>query len=435
MTDIMSDASPSPATAGAVAQQAEPQSLPEGGLFRSLENPSFRKWSAGALVSNIGAWMQRIAQDWLVLTVLTDNDASAVGIVTALQFGPQLLLIPWTGTAADRYDRRKLLMATQGAMALLALALGLLTILGLVRTWHVYLFAALLGGVTAFDTPVRHTFVADMVGESHLSNAVALNASSYNASRLLGPAVAGLVIAAVGSGWAFILNAVSFAAVLWSLIAIRPGDLIPRVTAEPGSGGVAEGFRYIMQHRDLKTQLLMLTIFFTVVLNFPVFISTMAASVFHLGARGFGLLTSAMAVGSVTGALLAARRPRPTLQIIVSASVIFGIALLGAAVAPNTFLFALALPIAGAASQTVTTSLMALMQMTTEPVLRGRVMALLLTVSIAGQPVGAPLIGWIANAAGPRLAVMTGAAAGLLAAVIGFRHLRAQADSRRPSRT
>ncbi len=176
------------------------------GIFRALRSYNFRVWSAGALVSNIGAWMQRIAQDWLVLTELTHRDARAVGLVTALQFAPQVLLLPWTGWAADHLDRRRLLFATQSVMGVLALGLGSLTVSGLVRAWQVDVFAFLLGCASAFDQPARQTFVGDMVGEDDLSNAIGLNSTSFNASRLIGPAVTGLLIAAVGSGWVFILN-------------------------------------------------------------------------------------------------------------------------------------------------------------------------------------------------------------------------------------
>lgn len=394
-------------------------SPPGAGVFRSFEYHNFRVWSAGALVSNIGTWMQRIAQDWLVLTGLTDRDATAVGVVVALQFAPQVLLLPWTGWAADHLNRRKLLMATQATMGGLALILGLLTVNGLVRTWHVDVFAFLLGCATAFDAPARQTFVADMVGEADLSNAVALNSTSFNASRLVGPAIAGLLIAAVGSGWVFIINAASFVSVLASLALMRPGELTARERPDAKSGSLVEGFRYVWRRPDLKVLLAMLLIFGALGLNFPIFISTMAASVFHTGAGGFGLLTSCMAVGSVIGALLAARRERPTLPLIVIGAAVFGCGYAVAAAMPSYGLFGVSLIAVGAASQTVTTSTTSLVQMSTEPAMRGRVMALLLAVALGGQPVGAPLVGWIANAFGPRWAIAVGAAAGFGTAAIG----------------
>ena len=388
-------------------------------MFRALRSYNFRVWSAGALVSNVGAWMQRIAQDWLVLTGLTHHDAAAVGLVVALQFLPQLLLLPWTGWAADHLDRRRLLFATQTAMGALALGLGLLTVSGVVRIWHVDVFAFLLGCAAAFDAPARQTFVAEMVGEEDLSNAVALNSTSFNASRLVGPALAGLLIAAVGTGGVFLLNAASFLAVLVSLALMRTGALHRRDRPVRKPGALVDGFRYVRGRGDLQVLLLMLFVFGAFGLNFAIFISTMAASVFHAGADGFGLLTSAMAFGSVSGALLAARRERPNLPLIIAGALVFGCAYALAAMAPSLPLFALALAVVGAASQTVTTTTTSLVQISTEPAMRGRVMALLLAIALGGLPLGAPVVGWVANAFGPRWSLALGAAAGLATAAIG----------------
>jgi MFS family permease len=179
---------------------------PAAGTFRSLRSFNFRLWTVGGLISNVGTWMQRVAQDWLVLTQLTHHDASALGIVMGLQFAPQLLFLPWTGSAADRLNQRKLLIVTQATMGVLALALGVLTVTGIIRLWHVYVLAFLSGSAAALDAPVRQTFVAEMVGDEDLHNAVALNSTSFNAAQMIGPAVAGLLIASVGIGWAFLLN-------------------------------------------------------------------------------------------------------------------------------------------------------------------------------------------------------------------------------------
>src|SRR5271163_2152379 len=212
--------------------------------FRSLEGFNYRMWAGGALVSNVGTWMQRVAQDWLVLTQLTHHNATAVGVVMSLQFGPQVLLLPLTGFAADHLDRRKLLFATQAAMGALALGLGILTIAGHVQLWQVYVFAFLLGCAAAFDSPARQTFVSDLVVEADLANAVALNSTSFNAARAIGPAIAGLLIASLGSGWVFLINAASFAAVLVSLSLLRVDELHLR-RAHRTRGSFAEGFRYI----------------------------------------------------------------------------------------------------------------------------------------------------------------------------------------------
>lgn len=274
---------------------------PLRGTFRSLDIFNYRVWATGAIVSNVGTWMQRTAQDWLVLAELTHRNATAVGVVMALQFGPQLLFLPVSGLAADRLDRRKLLLATQSSMGVLALLLGILTVTGFVRLWHVFGFAFLLGTVSAFDAPARQTFVFDLVGEVDLSNAVALNAASFNMARMIGPAIAGLLITAVGTGWVFLINAASFVAVIASLMMLRRGELTPTIATRSTHNGFIAGFRYVRAHPDLFAILLMFFFIGTFGLNFPIFISTMAVSVFHTGARGFGLLSSIMAIGSVGG--------------------------------------------------------------------------------------------------------------------------------------
>ena len=276
-------------------------------MFGALRIRNYRVWAGGALVSNVGTWMQRVAQDWLVLTILTHRNASAMGVVMALQFGPQLLLLPWSGYAADRFDRRKLLIATQAALGLLALGLGLVTVLGVVTLWQVYGFAFLLGCVSAFDAPVRQVFVNELVGEAYLANAVSLNSTSFNAARMIGPAMAGLLIAAVGCGWVFLINAASFAGVLASLL-LRVDQLHGSGRGAGKTGGIAEGFRYVWRRPDLMAVLVMLLLIGTFGLNSPIFISTMALTAFHGGAGQYGLLTSAFAVGSVGGGHIARRR-------------------------------------------------------------------------------------------------------------------------------
>ncbi len=367
--------------------------------------------------------MQRTAQDWLVLTELTHNNATAVGVVMALQYGPQLLLLPLTGFAADHLDRRRLLLATQAAMGVLALALGILTIAGLVQLWHVYVFAFLLGCAAAFDAPARQTFVSELVGEADLSNAVALNSTSFNAARLIGPAIAGTLIAAVGTGWVFLINAASFAAVLCSLCLLRVGELHAGSKASRSRGSFAEGFRYVGRRPDLKAVLLMLFLIGTFGLNFPIFISTMSVTVFHGGAARYGLLTSTMAIGSIVGALLSARRPKPDMRLLAGGASMFGLGLALAAFMPNWRLFGLALILVGVSAQTLTTGAISLVQLSTAPAMRGRVIAILLAITLGGTPLGAPVIGWVADALGPRWALGVGAAAGLAAAAVGFCYL------------
>jgi len=391
--------------------------------FRSLKNRNFRIWAGGAIISNIGTWMQRTAQDWIVLTELTDHKAAAVGLVMALQFGPQLLFLPLTGFAADHFDRRKLLFATQAGMGTMALGLGVLTVTGLVQLWHVYVFAFLLGSIAAFDAPARQTFVSELVGEADLPNAVGLNSTSFNAARMIGPAIAGALIAGIGTGWVFLLNAASFAAVLGSLALLRVDDLHRFDRPVRKRGSFAEGFRYVGSRPDLKAGMMMLFLIGTFGLNFPIFISTMSVTVFHQGAGRYGLLSSMMAIGSVTGALLAAGRDRPHIGILLGASIVFAIGFGLAAIVPSYWLFGLTLALIGVAAQTFTTTSASIVQISTEPAMRGRVMAILFGIALGGTPIGAPIVGWVADHFGPRWALGVGAAAGLAAALVGIRYL------------
>jgi MFS family permease len=393
------------------------------GTFRSLAIRNYRIWAGGGLVSNVGTWMQRTAQDWLVLTQLTQQNATAVGIVMSLQFGPALFLLPLTGYVTDHYSRRRILFVTQLAMGLLALGLGLLTLAGAVQLWHVYVFALLLGTVTAFDAPARQTFVAELVGENDLTNAVALNSTSFNAARMIGPAAAGLMIASTGTGWVFLINAASYVAVLCSLGMLRSGELHRRDRAQRPRGGMLAGFRYVAGRPDLQVLLLMLFLLGTFGLNFPIFISTMSVGVFHAGAREYGMLTSAMAVGSVTGALLAARPGKPRLPRIIVAAAVFGIGCGAAAVAGGYGMFGAALVAIGISAQIFTTSTNSLVQIATEPDMRGRVMAILLGIFFGATPLGAPTVGWVADRFGPRWALGVGAASGIAAAIVGLRYL------------
>ncbi len=408
-------------------------------MFRSLSGFNYRVWAAGALVSNVGTWMQRTAQDWIMLTQLTDHDAAAVGFVMALQFGPQLLLLPLTGLVADRFDQRKILMVTQAAGGVLGLGLGILTVTGAVQLWHVYVFAALLGIVAAFDAPARQTFVSQLVGGANLSNAVALNSASFSAARMIGPAVAGLLTAAVGAGWVFLINGASFGAVLVSLLFLRVGELQRSARASSKKGNLLEGFRYVRSRPDILVILVMVFLIGTFGLNFPIFISTMATTVFHKGAAEFGVLSSVMAIGSVIGALLSARRDKPRLRFLFGASAVFGGAATVAALMPTYWGFAVALAAVGLAAQTMMTTANGAVQLSTPERLRGRVMAIYMAIFMGGTPIGAPIVGWVANEFGPRWALGVGAASGIAATLVGllwlvkYRHLRMHYADRRLS--
>ena len=385
--------------------------------FRSFAVVNFRLWFAGALVSNIGTWMQRIGQDWLVLTQLTDNDAVAVGIASALQFGPSLVLLPITGLVADRFDRRRVLAITQSAMGLLGLGLGLITVLGIVELWMVFGFALALGVAAAFDAPARQAFVGELVPPTLLSNAVALNSASFNGARLIGPALAGFLTAAVGAGWAFLINAATFGAVLIALALLRPEQFTPITRPPRAKGQIRAGFRYVRKRPDIQLVFVMIFITGTLGFNFPIFIATMSVE-FDQGAGEFGVLSSVLAIGSLSGALLAARRERPRLRTVTLASAGFGVSLGLAALAPNVWLFGALLVLVGLTGLSMMASANGYVQTTTSPKMRGRVMALYLAIFLGGTPIGAPLIGWVADTLGPRWALVIGATSGLVAAAI-----------------
>ncbi|MGO1497957.1 MFS transporter, partial [Agrococcus casei] len=299
-------------------------------MFRSLTLFNYRAWFFGALISNIGAWMQSTALAWIVLTVLTENDAGAVGINMALQFGPQLLLVPISGLIADKFDRRKILLMTQTSLGLLAVALAAITVTGVVELWMVQIFAFAFGVTQAIDAPARQAFVSQLVGRKFLPNAVALNSASFHGARLIGPAVAGVSIAIVGPGWVFALNALTFAAMIIALLAMRTDELEPSPRGAKGFGDIVQGLKYVRRRDDILIVMLMAVLLGTFGLNFQIFISTMTLE-FDADAEVFGVLSSAMAVGSVTGALLSARSERPKYSVIIGGIGLFAVGIAAAA--------------------------------------------------------------------------------------------------------
>jgi MFS family permease len=386
--------------------------------FRALRIPNYRLWATGALVSNTGTWMQRVAQDWLVLTVLTHNSGVATGITTGLQFAPIALLAPVSGAVADRLDRRRLLMATQALCGVLALVLGVLVVADVARLWHVYLLAGLLGVVAAFDGPARQAFVSEMVDARDLPNAVGLNSASFHAGRLIGPGIAGLLIARFGTGPVFLINAVSFGAVLLSLQRMSVADLRPAPRVPRGSGAVRAGLAYVRHRPDLVVLLSVVGMVGTFGLNFQLTTALMARTVFDKGSGAYGLLGSIMAIGSLGGALLAARREHPTLRLVLGATALFGLAGLVASAMPTYVSFAVALIPVGLAALTVMTAANAAVQLSTAPELRGRVMALYMAIFMGGTPVGAPLVGWIGEQFGARWTIAVGGLVSLATAAV-----------------
>ncbi|AUH68913.1 MULTISPECIES: MFS transporter [Gordonia] len=382
--------------------------LRQSSTFASLAVPNFRTYVTGALVSNVGTWVQRVAQDWLVLQ-LSGGSAMAVGITTALQFVPALVLSPFGGVLADRFDKRRLLMFTQSWMALSALVLGALAVSGVAQTWHVYVFAVVFGMGTALDAPARQAFVSEMVGTERLTNAIGLNSSAFNAARLIGPGVAGLIIAAFGSGWAILSNGVSYLAFLIALMLLNRDELVPAEPLRRAKGQVREGVRYVAARADLLIALGVGFAVGTFGLNFQMTNALMVRNEFHLDAEMYGLLGTVSGAGSLLGALLAARRKSsPGLRFVVSAALVFAVVNVLSGALPTPLLYGLVLPLVGLSALLSLTATNMYVQMHVDPQVRGRVMALYMTVLMGGTPIGAPLLGLLAEWFGPRAPLIGG---------------------------
>ncbi len=388
-------------------------------MFASLRVRNYRRYASGQVVSLVGTWMQRVAQDWLVLE-LSGGSPVALGIAVALQFAPTLVLSLWAGLLADRYDKRVLLIAVQVGMGLCGLLLGVLDVGGVVALWQVYLLCVVLGCFSAIDVPVRQSFAVEMVGPDQVTNAVALNSMTFNIARIAGPAVAGLLIVAVGTGWVFLINATSYAGVVAGLVAMDPGRLLrpPRVPRRRGQ--LAEGLRYVRGRRDLVVLLSLVFFVATFGLNFHTTLAVVARNVFGRGADAYGLLATLLAVGTLTGAALAARRSgrgRPRLRLVFGAAAAFGVLEIAVGLMPTYTTFGLMLIPCGAAALTFTTAVNSTVQLSVDPQLRGRVMGLYMLLFLGGNPVGAPLMGWIAEEADGRAPIVVGGAVTVLAAL------------------
>lgn len=399
-------------------------------MFRALGIRNYRLWVSGAVVSNTGTWMQRVAQDWLVLTQLSDNSGVAVGITTALQFAPVLVLAPWAGAVTDRFDRRRVLIATQVVSAALAIFLGLLIVTDVVQLWMVYLLAAALGVVAAVDGPARQAFVSELVPHEYLPNAVGLNSASFNAGRLIGPGVAGLLINWFGTGPVFLINGVSFVAVVFSLTRMNADEL--RVQERPAAGNrsARAGLAYVRDHPEIALIMAIVGTVAMVGLNSQITTALMARTVFDKGAGEYGLLGSVMAIGSLGGALLAARRERPTVRLVIGATAAFGFFTLLSALMPTYGSYAVTMVPIGLSALTMLTAANATVQLATEPVMRGRVMALYMAILMGGTPVGSPIIGWVGEQFGARWTVLVGGIGSLVVALVATIWLRRSARVR-----
>jgi MFS family permease len=390
--------------------------------FAALAIPNYRRYIAGQSVSLVGTWMQMAAQSWLVLTIT--RSATQLGIIVALQTLPVLLLGPYGGVIADRVDKRRLMVILQSMMGLQALLLGVLTVTGAVRLWEIGALAVLLGLNNAFENPARQSFMLEMVGAENLRNAVSLNSVLVNVARTIGPAVAGILIATVGDGVCFLVNAASFAAVVASLLALDRAALSPSPPSGREPGQLREGLRYIRHSPELGVPLLMMALAGCLAYEFQVTLPVMARQGLHVGATGFGFMTAAMGLGAVAGGLLVAARGRTGLPTLVLAAVAFGLTLGLATLAPSLPLELVALALAGGASISFMSTGNSTLQLGAAPTMRGRVMALWFVAFQGSTPIGGPLVGWVMAQAGARAGLGVGAVTCLLVALLGLLALR-----------
>ncbi len=402
--------------------------------FRALRVRNYRLYAMGGVVSNTGTWMQRVAQDWLVLQLHPDaaHASTALGITTGLQFLPILLLSPYAGLIADRMDKRRLLQLTQAWMGVTSIGLALVAITGIAQPWMVFLSALLLGCGAAFDAPARQAFVSEMVGPDDLTNAVSLNSATFNLARVVGPALSGVLIAALGSGveatgWVIALNGLSFLAVIAALQLMRPWELTPIERPPRTKGMIRDGVRYVRDRPVLKMVLIAGFFAGTFGMNFQMTSALMATQIFGKGASEYGLLGTTLAVGSLTGALLGARRTsRPRPRLVILAGLAFGTVEVILGLMPSYLAFAALTPLLGLSLLTMLNAANTTVQLSTAPEMRGRVMALYMTVIMGGTPIGSPVVGWVGATFGARWTLIGGGLMSLLGiglAVLVYRGL------------
>ncbi|MFC9767999.1 MFS transporter [Rhodococcus jostii] len=387
-------------------------------VFRALRTRNYRLWVSGQIVSLVGTWMQRLAQDWLVLT-LSHGNVSAVGIMLAVQCLPTLALSISGGALADRYDKRRILLITQASMAACGLTLGLLDIAAAATLSEVYFVAFALGCVSAIDSPTRNAFTTEMVGEASVSNAIALNAMTTNAARIVGPALAGVLIMVLGPGWVLVLNAATFVGVLVSLLMMNTRQLFTAAPLKRERMQVREGLRYVWQRNDLRVLTGVVFLVSTFSLNFPISLAALAGLEFAGNAHAFGLLSTTLGIGTLAGATLAARRTAaPRLRTTFLGTVIaFGVVEMLTGIAPTYLLITIALIPTGALALLCTTSAMTIMQTAVPAEMRGRVMGIYTLCSLGGIPIVSPLLSWLADVLDPRVPLVLGGAISLISAL------------------
>ncbi|MBT1001455.1 MFS transporter [Paenarthrobacter sp. DKR-5] len=410
---------PPPAPAVETATAPVPlvsERLPWRHTFLSLKVPNFRIFAASHLVAVVALWMQRIAQDWLVLQL--SGSVTAVGVTVAMQFAPMLLLGPLGGVVADRYSKRRLLMITQSVAALMAAVLAVLALTGVIQVWHVYAVALVLGLVTVVDNPSRQVFVHELVGPQHLRNAISVNSSIFQVGSMLGPAISGILLTTVGGGWAFAINAVACCVTVFSLGSLKAERLVATPAAPRAKGQLKEGFAYAVSKPTILYPAIMAAFVAVFALSTPVLMAAFADHVFHSGASGYGLLNTLLAVGALTGAVTSTRRTTLRLRTVVGSAGAFGFLMALAAFAPNELSFCLVMVAAGCASLLFLTAANQLVQVSSNLTIRGRVMSLYIMVLLGGQALGGPLIGSLAERIDPHAALLVAGGVPAVAAVV-----------------
>jgi MFS family permease len=386
-------------------------------IFRALHVRNYRLYFAGQVISVSGTWMQTVALGLIVLSPVLHGNGFDVGLATALQFVPLLLFGGWGGLAADRLDKRKLLFATQGSAGALALALGALTLAHAVTLWEVYLLSTLLGVVNLFDNPARQSFVSEMVGRELLPNAISLNSVLMNSARVIGPAIGGILIFAVGFAACFLVNAASYVAVIAALALMRPAELHRSPVVQRAKGQVREALRYVWTTPELRDPLLAMAVIGIFAFNFTTTLPLLAKYTFHGGAGTYSAFTSAMGLGAVVGGLAVAHRSKPSAPLLSLIGVAFGVMILAVSVSPTQMVAIIALVLMGIFSIAFIATANATLQLRAEPSMRGRVMSLYAIAFLGSTPIGAPLVGWISDASSPRLALITGGVATVAACI------------------